>query len=156
MRVVISCFALFFVLTGCSTGVPKMYSDAEVADADTAVLVVADDKVKNRLLPQIYKVDGIDTSCLAEGCPVWVRVLPGRHLFAVRYTEIVSFRPAGTSFPYQILELPIDNMKAGHVYVARQDFSTGSLRVDVDVLPSGSRYGLVLQNDGSYKFPVTF
>lgn len=63
---------------------------------------------------EVKEIDGKATSCFSAGCPTWVRVLPGRHTFKIRYYK--NFEGVVYSGDSTVV---VENMVAGHVYHAK-------------------------------------
>lgn len=57
-------------------------------------------------------VDGVETSCWKAGCPGWVRVPPGNHVFKIRFNVYhgINYYQQGEK------DLLISHMEAKHIY----------------------------------------
>jgi hypothetical protein len=62
--------------TGCALPGPQIsYSATETPHSQTAVIMK--DPRADGVLVTITEVNGNKTACFSQGCPIWVRVLPG-------------------------------------------------------------------------------
>ena len=126
-----------FAISGCTfhTQPYVAYSDARHPLSDTAVF--STQGLKGNTLGQIVGVDGKGTACAQVGCPAWVRVTPGDHLFRIRY-RILSLSLKGEG------EFPVTGMRARHVYEAnfRTDEKQTEVRADAKDLGENPDYGM--------------
>jgi len=123
-------------LTGCAFHrTPYVMFEGSPPLSETAVFAAFDNKVTKFNDPRIRMVDGKDTSCAQAGCPFWVRVKPGKHVFDVRYST--NFRLSGYNFADA--SLIVEDMKPRHVYVVRYVESGGGVRITVEDLGESVR-----------------
>ena len=103
------------LLAGCAaTGaIPTAYVGLHPL-ADTAVFIATDTKSATPSMGRIHYVDAKETDCLASGCPMLVRVKPGRHEFLLRYAGDMN----RGKYKEALIRVEFDT-RAGHVYIAR-------------------------------------
>jgi hypothetical protein len=106
---------------------------------------------------EIYAVDGLKLSCLTAGCPMWVRVTPGKHTFALRRTENRRLSSVGGYADVANLQVPIESLEPRHVYVISLLSSEGKVFPQVKDLGESPDYGIMLGKgqDRTYR-RVTF
>ncbi|MCP1453378.1 hypothetical protein [Pseudomonas kilonensis] len=107
-------FLFSFLISGCLSA---EYIDPYITDearqhpmSDTAVFSAV--QFSGNILGQIISVDGVETSCWRAGCPGWVRVTPGDHVFKVRFSIFYGIN----SYKHGEDDLHITHMEAKHVY----------------------------------------
>lgn len=113
--------------------------------SDTAVFIASDHQgnlgeTDNMAL--IVEVDGqhLHEPCLTVGCPKWVRVTPGTHVFRLRYrTEYVVYGQLEAN-----VQLTIAEMKPRHTYLLRMTRSGNMVRPSYEDLGEDSGHGLIL------------
>lgn len=100
------------------------YTEMNTNFANTAVIMNAPSE--NDIFMNIHSVNGMKMSCWAQGCPVWVRVMPGK----VRIEGIATtFMPSHT-YPYDKAYADVElelNVEAGHTYLIRSQISDGKV-----------------------------
>ena len=138
MRNLLLGVALVFV-SGCMSTFHTQpyvaYTDAQHAKSDTSVISTSG--LNGSALGQIVAVDGIKTSCWKVGCPIWVRVVPGDHVFTVSYGIYGSGSHAtGTT------DLRVTAMQPRHVYEVRFQTSGDRFGASVEDLGEDPDYGI--------------
>jgi hypothetical protein len=133
-------FAIFiFALTGCTVHhTPYIMYDGDVPFSETSVFV-AHHKIPGKSYnARIISVDGKETGCF-YGCPEWVRVLPGKHVFYIHYTS--NYMLVGNKQTYDFINLQIEvpNMEKYHVYVSKYTEVDRHVKYSVDDV--GSNWG---------------
>lgn len=103
------------LLAGCAApgAIPNAYVGQHPL-ADTAVFIATDTKSTTPSMGRIHYVDGKETDCLASGCPMLVRVKPGRHEFLLRYAGDMN----RGKYKEALIRVEFDT-RPGHVYIAR-------------------------------------
>jgi hypothetical protein len=133
------------LLSGCAfhrtpyvmhEGSPPLSSTAVFASFDESSVKFNDSRIRS--------ADGKDTSCFEVGCPYWVRVLPGKHVFSVRYTANHQWSYMSSGFNYADLSIEVPDMKPGHVYVARYRETGDRVAVIVEDLGEKPKFGITL------------
>lgn len=154
-RILISCWLLSIVLGGCATNQSPqiVYEDRDRPLGDTAVILTARENNGGYGLT-ITKVDGKPTSCFEVGCPVWVRITPGKHAVTFRYKGDFHLMPGAITFQQADMTAEL-NASARHVYIAEYEVDKSSvyvrLRDDGENSSAGVHLGLSQQ-----KYPVKF
>jgi hypothetical protein len=150
-------FLLFIAVTsisGCATNqTPQItYSDSARPLSQTAVVLTA--RVKNGYDLKIVKVDGKPTSCIEVGCPVWVRVAPGKHTVTFRYQGDWDLGPGVITYKEAFADVEL-TAGARHLYIA--EYSTANDKLSVVLRDDGSTSseGIYL-GLSSQKYPVSF
>lgn len=124
------------------------YPDRDGSLANTAVLVAhvynsPDGRTREGTfkVSGVAEVDGSSLSCL-NACPVWVRVLPGRHTFKIRYQD--NFRLGVGVIDYKGADIPvtIDDMKPGHTYKLSYSRSSDLVGIHVEDLGEKADFGM--------------
>jgi hypothetical protein len=119
-----------------------MYDDKDHPLADTAVFAVIR---HGGYGSRIQKVDGKKPHCGIVGCPLWVRVLPGSHVFEVNLDILNTFpRKHGTA------ELTVSDMKPSHLYDAQFHIEDKKFRVTAEDLGENPDYGVKLGLNAKY------
>lgn len=132
------CALLVTIASGCaSSGPPMMYEDKQRPLSNTSVFSSWSEDPRE--IAEIKKVDGIDINCAMAGCPLWVRVTPGKHVFTIRYNFYV---PGSPTYLTGTHDLEIPDMKAKHVYVARFQVSGNTLKTSIQDLGENPNYTL--------------
>ena len=126
--------------------------------SETAVFSAMDERFTTQHAAQVKAVDGNKTSCAQAGCPFWVRVLPGRHVFSVYFTSDHSWSMTRSSYKYVDLEIEINDMRPRHVYVVRYKAEGDQITYTVEDMGENPDYGLTLGPEGVDQeyFPVEF
>lgn len=98
----------------------------------------------------IRQVDGKEPSCWQNGCPVWVRVLPGAHTFRVRIATDIKLVWHEIAYRQAELEIEVKDMKPRHVYVAHYRYSIDEQRIiaDINDLGENPEFGISLGLNG--------
>ncbi|WP_158527797.1 hypothetical protein [Pseudomonas sp. URMO17WK12:I1] len=132
--------------------------DESVPVANTAVFVSLDDRTTKINDSRIQSVNNKETSCFKVGCPYWVRVQPGRHIFNVLYTSNHHWNLNQMGHTYAHLSIEIQNMKPRHVYVARYREESNQVDFTVEDLGENPDFGITLGLEGANKkrYPVKF
>jgi hypothetical protein len=125
---------LVLIASGCAfhTQPFMAYADRTHPLSDTSVFSTVAPGASNPLRnsPLITDIDGVPTSCIEAGCPIWVRVLPGDHTFTIRnYGEV-----------------KVSGMRQRHVYVARGQAIAGHAVVSVVDLGENPDYGFKVRD----------
>jgi len=98
--------------TGCALPGPQIsYSARETPHSQTAVIMK--DPRADGVLVTITEVNGNKTACLSQGCPIWVRVLPGPVKISIDldiYEATVSYRG---KYDLEVVAIPL------HTYLIR-------------------------------------
>jgi hypothetical protein len=145
-------FAALTWLAGCASTFHQApfiaYEDKSRPLSDTSVFSALDKDRRSE--SRIARVDGVPTSCFQVGCPYWVRVPPGRHVFTVNYLV-----PGLSSSKYADVEVIVEDMKPRHVYRATYIGDGASVAASVQDLGENPDYGIPLYLDGKV-FRVQF
>ncbi|TCS31847.1 hypothetical protein EDC30_1301 [Paucimonas lemoignei] len=148
------CLALPLILVGCASNqAPQIaYEDKSRPLKDTAVILA--DKVGKGYDLKITHIDDKPTSCFEVGCPVWVRVTPGKHKVTVRYQgnyqlTLHEIKYIESSGAFEV------NAEAGHVYIVEYKYENDRLyfRYRDDGKNSNAGVYLGLSQE---KYPVRF
>lgn len=140
-RVLMTGMALALVSLGaCAvyTEIPppqRAYDDKSVPDAETAV--VMKDPEPDGTLVTIRSVNGRKMSCWLQGCPPWVRLLPGTATI-----ELGVFHAQGLSNVYTDtgdINVAVD-AQAGHTYLIVYRMDTESRRFKAAIVDAGVGY----------------
>jgi hypothetical protein len=137
-------------LVGCGTSplvTPHVMHPLEVARADTAIFVSADQRTSEPVLSTLAAVDGRRVNCdFNAGCPVWVRVPAGSREFTIKYRADFHGVPGLTNSGHKETELnaTVPQMKPRHVYVARytRSLSDNTVSIRVEDLGENSKFTL--------------
>ena len=125
------------LVCGCVTDTRRgqtqiAYSESDHPLSDTAVFSALAENVA--VQGTITSVDGQPTSCWRAGCPGCIRVLPGSHVFTLKYNVfdngLASYHAGETS-------VTVSDMRAQHVYTAR--FSKLETKFSIDVVDVGRK-----------------
>lgn len=135
------------LVSGCMS---TFHTQPYVAYADTqhpksATSVFSSSGLNGNTLGQIVAVDGAQTSCWKVGCPIWVRVLPGDHVFTVNYSIYdngISSHRTGTA------EVRITAMQPRHVYEVRYEVMGDKFRAFAKDLGEDPDYGIYVGLQG--------
>jgi hypothetical protein len=117
------------------------YSDARHPQSDTSVLTTSG--MNGGGLGQVAAVDGVKTSCWKVGCPIWVRVLPGDHVFTVTY----GMYGAGSSRT-GTTDVRVTGMQPRHVYEVRFQTNGDQFAASVEDLGEDPDYGIYIGLQG--------
>lgn len=131
-----------------------MYSE-KIPINDTAVFA-SFDRTLSTGGPQIELVDGKKTSCAEVGCPRWVRVLPGKHVFYIRDSH---FGGPGSFSTFQTFTIELEDMKPRHVYVPHyQQYGGRISNWTVEDLGENPDFGITIGREGVNQkyYPVKF
>lgn len=115
--------AAIVLLQACTVGYKPIITSTAIGRplSDTAVFSIGHSGLQGSTISEIRAVDGAGASCWQQGCPIWVRVSPGRHTFSVLYhifnNGIMSHLSGAT-------DVLVPEMKAEHVYIV--EFSPAS------------------------------
>ncbi|MBX3621877.1 MAG: hypothetical protein KF891_18045 [Rhizobacter sp.] len=142
-------------LVGCAFHrAPYVMYDGSPPLQNTAVFASVDQETGTDVVATVTSVDGKPTSCAEAGCPLWVRVLPGKHTFAVRYTADIHM----SGYSYANLVFTLENMKPLHVYHARYIQTDGRVVARVEDLGERPNFGITLGLKGANRtyYPVEF
>ena len=132
------CVLFAAIASGCaSNGPPIMFEDKQRPLSDTSVFSSWSEDPRE--IAEIKKVDGVDTSCVMAGCPLWVRVTPGKHTFTIRYSFHI---PGSPTYLTGTHEFEVPDMKAKHVYVARFQVIENTLKTSIQDLGENPNYTL--------------
>ena len=135
---------LFLLLFGCSVNPhvkPQIIGVEGAVFSETTVFVAADQKFNAPVLTTIIGVDGREVNCdWNYGCPLWVRVDPGSHVFSIEYASDPHFI-AGMKFK-RIIDVAVKNMIPRHVYVARysRNFEENTISVNIEEFGENSNF----------------
>jgi hypothetical protein len=106
------------VLAGCTFHRQPYiaYEDKAHPLGDTSVMAIESSKARGDTLAQLTHVDGKELPSHEVGYPVWVRVLPGDHVFRVRHC---THRLMGGSIEQRcdLRSVSVANMLPRHLYV---------------------------------------
>lgn len=155
----IAALVLMIMLSGCAFHrTPFAMYEGSPPISETAVFASFDERSVKFNDSRIQAVDGRQTSCIEVGCPYWVRVLPGRHVFSVRYTANYHWNFQSSGFNFADLQIEVPEAKPRHVYVARYKEVGDRLMVVVEDLGEKPSFGITLGLDGANKkyYPVEF
>lgn len=139
---VVTILLFLIFVSGC---VNTPYVEPYMTDAakqrplsDTSVLSVA--QFGRNIYGQILSVDGVETSCWRIGCPAWVRVTPGEHVFRVRFNV---YEGGIISCGQCEGDLRITRMEAKHVYDVVFNYQNSEFMVPRD-LGEAPEYGMTV------------
>lgn len=137
--------ALAVATTGCAFHrTPWPAYEGSHPRADTAVFASFDINTAKYVDARITRVDTTKTASLEAGHPYWVRVKPGAHTFHISYST--NFRVGSHS--QAMIEVPLTDMKPGHVYIARYREAGGRVAVRVEDMGEKPDFGIPLGLDG--------
>ncbi|WP_153066740.1 hypothetical protein [Xanthomonas arboricola] len=152
-------FALAVVLTlnGCgawernSKPVPA-FNGKSVKNSKSAVLSTRG--LNGNLIGQVSEVDGIKMSCLAYGCPSFVRISEGTHTFTIKAFLLngINYYRSGQ------IDLVVKDMKARHIYEVTIKDHGETFGASYNDLGENPVYGITLGLKGiNQKFiPIRF
>lgn len=142
------------VLSGCAVNqAPAIMYSEKTPINDTAVFAAFDRTDRG---PHIELVDGKKTPCAEAGCPAWVRVLPGKHVFSIRDAR---YGGPGSVNAFQFFTIELQDMKPRHVYATHYQQYGGSIsNWTVEDLGENPDFGITLGLEGVNKkyYPVKF
>jgi len=139
-----------FSLTACTFHqTPYITYEENVDIAETAVFSALDETSTHYNDTRVFGVDGVQPSCAQVGCPYWVRVIPGKHVFHVRYTSDPHWNYMSSGFNYANLEVVLEDMKPRHVYVMRFSRNGDEIGYRVEDLGENPEYGIMLGLKGA-------
>jgi hypothetical protein len=152
-------FALALSLLGCAFHqAPYVAHGPGIPSTETSVFsVIAANPARDGAL-EITHVNGTPTSCAQAGCPVWVRVAPGKHTFTLRFNGDYKLEPGFIKWKTAVLTAEVDDMKPRHVYFGQQEFTPERVSLRVRDLGERPNHGIALGLEGANRkyFPVTF
>jgi hypothetical protein len=152
-------FGIAVLLSGCAFHrTPYVTYEGSPPLSGTAVFASFDEETVKSNDSRIQSVDGKGTPCSEVGCPYWVRVLPGKHVFSVHYTANHQFVFNGITFKSANLSIEVPDMKPSHVYVARYRQVEGRVDFTVEDLGEKPKFGITLGLEGANRtyYPVEF
>ena len=147
------------LMTGCTFHqAPFIAYSEDVPLSETAVFSVMDDKYPTHHMAQVKAVDGEKTSCWEVGCPFWVRVLPGQHVFDVYFSSDHTWSMSTSSYKYVDFKIEVADMEPRHVYVVRYERAGENIGYVIEDLGENPDYALKLWAPGAAQehFPVEF
>jgi hypothetical protein len=119
------------------------YADVQHPQSDTSVF--SSSGLNGNTLGQIVAVDGVKTSCWKVGCPIWVRVLPGDHVFTVTYNIFdngIASHKTGTT------DLRVTAMQPRHLYEVLYQIVGDRFRGFAEDLGEDPDYGIYVGLQG--------
>lgn len=136
------------VLSACSSfhQTPHIAYAGAIPLAQTAIFASWDARTATTNDSRVAAVDNRELSGFTEGNPYWVRVLPGKHVFRIRYTTNHQMTRNGPTYAWAILDLEVDNMQPRHVYVARYSENEGKVRVTAEDLGEAPDFSIAPDN----------
>ena len=137
---------------------PYVAHDGGLPMSGTSVFsVVTENAAVNGAL-EILEVDGRSTSCIQVGCPVWVRVAPGKHKFKLRFNGNFTLSAGFINWKTATFTAEVADMKPLHVYHGQHRLSLGAVQVNVQDLGERPRHGIWLGLEGANRkyYPVEF
>jgi len=106
------------VLTGCTFHRQPYitYENKALPLGGTSVMAIDSSTSTGEILAQLTHVDGKELPSFEVGYPLWVRVLPGDHVFGVRHC---THRLMGGLIQQrcELRSIPVANMLPRHLYV---------------------------------------
>jgi hypothetical protein len=111
------------------------YDDKSVAHSETAVIMK--DPSPDGVHVSIASVNGRNMACLAQGCPLWARVLPGTATITVKVLYVPSLSKAYRDIGD--IQLTVD-AQPRHTYLVAYKLDTGSETVRAVIVDAGVNY----------------
>lgn len=137
--------------SGCAINfqsAPAVTYTQEVPLSDTAVFASFDARPDRFIIAGVLSVNGKDVTSNMYGFPFWVRVLPGKNQFMVRYAADATLGANG-GYNYSEIPVEISDMKPRHVYQAHYVREEGNtVRVEVQDLGENPDFGIWLGQQG--------
>lgn len=122
--------------TGCALPGPQIaYAAKETPHSQTAVIMK--NPRADGVLITITKVNGNKTACLSQGCPIWVRVLPGPVKISVALDVYVNLTDSyHAKYDLEVVAEPLHTYLIDYVFVeGRTD-----ARADAKIVDAGTAY----------------
>ena len=139
------------LLAGCAAPgtIPNAYEGAHPL-ADTAVFIATDTSSATPSIGRIHYVDDRETDCLASGCPLLVRVKPGRRAFSLRYAGDMN----RGKYKEALIRVEFD-ARPRHVYIARYAIEADQ-KVVATIEDLGEKPAYIPGRSDRMSFDVTF
>lgn len=139
------------VLAGCAVpgGIPNAY-EGQHPLADTAVFIATDTRSATPSMGRIHYVDDRETDCHASGCPMLIRVKPGRHAFSLRYAGDMN----RGAYKEALIRVEFD-ARPRHVYIARYT-TEADQRVVAKIEDLGEKPAYIPGRSDRMSFDVSF
>jgi hypothetical protein len=153
-----ACIFLILLLAGCAFHrTPFATYEGNLPLANTAVFAAFDYKSEGALI-NIPFVDGKEMPKFDAGYPYWVRVLPGRHTFTVRYNWDYGLSVGTVTWKTVDLPIEIPEMMPLHVYAARYTRRGNRVSVSIEDIGERPNFGIILGRKGvnQHLYPVEF
>lgn len=149
MKKTVATVACALLMAGCAVHhKPYVAHDPSIPLNQTAVFSVVTDTPAAGAL-EIIAIDGKETSCVQAGCPVWARVAPGKHTFALRFRGDYTVQAGSIHWKTATLSVEVPEMRSRHVYHAVHQRTGSSVQVKVNDLGERPHHGLHIGLEGA-------
>jgi hypothetical protein len=150
MKKALATISIALGVTGCAFHhKPYVAHDPGTPLHQTAVFSVVTETAATAGALEIIAIDGKELSCAQAGCPVWARVAPGKHTFALRFRGDYSIQGGTINWKTATLSVDVADMRSRHVYHALHERTASGVQVKVRDLGERPHHGVSIGLEGA-------